>query len=84
MDYPDAKDWYVVGICQLPGSNDRFTMNGYITTGIPLDGYRQAARKDKFKALEGIVFLRTWCKDKGKGVATTISPAHLKGKEKYW
>ncbi len=34
------------------------------------------------KALK-VAFLRTWCKDKGKGVATTVPPKHLKGLEKY-
>ncbi len=29
------------------------------------------------------VLTRTWCKDKGKGVATTTPPKHLKGLEKY-
>ncbi len=63
--------------------NDRFTVNGFITTGIPLAGYRQASKKMRVDALKGISFLRTWCKDKGKGVATTVPPKHLKGLEKY-
>jgi hypothetical protein len=81
MDYPDAKDWYVAETSQV--LHDRFTVNGYITKGIPLQGYRQASRKDRIKALKGIAFLRTWCKDKGKGEATNIPPTHLKGKEGY-
>jgi hypothetical protein len=55
-------------------------VNGYITKGIPLQGYRQASRKDKIKALKGVAFLRTWCKDKGKGEATNVPPTHLKWK----
>jgi hypothetical protein len=59
-------------------------VNGFITTRIPLAGYRQASKKVTVDALKGISFLRTWCKDKGKGVATTIiPPEHLKGLEKY-
>ncbi len=80
-DYPDAKDWYVAEICLV--LSDRFTVNGFITTGIPLAGYAQATKGERVKALKGITFLRTWCKDKGKGIATTIPPVHLKGKEKY-
>jgi transposase InsO family protein len=81
MDYPDAKDWYVAEISQvLP---DRFTVNGYITKAIPLKGYKQASRKERIKALKGVAFLRTWCKDKGKGEATNVPPTHLKGKEAY-
>jgi hypothetical protein len=82
-DYPDTKDWYVAEICQV--LSDRFTVNGFITTGIPLAGYARPARGERVRALKGIAFLRTWYKDKGKGkgIATTIPPAHLKGKEKY-
>ncbi len=46
-------------------------------------GYAGATRAERTRALRGISFMRTWCKDKGKGMATTIPPAHLKGKEKY-
>ncbi len=80
-DYPDAKDWYAAEISQV--LSDRFTVNGFITTGIPLAGYARATRGERVGALKGVTFLRTWCKDKGKGIATTIPPAHLKGKEKY-
>jgi hypothetical protein len=80
-DYPDAKDWYVAEICQV--LSDRFTVNGFITTGLPLVGYARATKGERVKALKGIAFLRTWCKDKGKGIATTVPPTHLKGKEKY-
>jgi hypothetical protein len=80
-DYPDAKDWYVAEICQV--LSDRFTVNGFITTGLPLAGYARATKGERVKALKRITFLRTWCKDKGKGIATTVPPAHLKGKEKY-
>jgi hypothetical protein len=58
-------------------------VNGFTTTGIPLTGYAQGTKGERVKALKGITFLRTWCKDKGKGIATTVPPAHLKGKEKY-
>jgi hypothetical protein len=78
MDY-DAKDWYVAEISQV--LHDRFTVNGYITKGIPLQGCKQASRKDMIKALKGVAFLRTWCKDKGKGEATNVPPTYLKGKE---
>jgi hypothetical protein len=61
---------------------DHFT-EGYITAGIPLQGYRQASRRDIIEALKGISFLRTWCKDKGKGEASNIPPTHLKGRESY-
>jgi hypothetical protein len=44
-------------------------------------GYARAIRGKRVRALKGITFLRTWCKDKGKGIATTIPPTHLKGKE---
>jgi hypothetical protein len=80
MDYPDAKDWYVVEVTQVLG--DRFTVNGFTTNGAPLEGYRTASRKDRVQALQGISFQRTWCKDKGKGEGTIIPPAHLKGREK--
>jgi hypothetical protein len=72
LDYPDSKDWYVAEISQV--LSDRFTVNGFITTGTPLDGYRQESRKARIDALKGIAFLRTWCKDEGKGIATTASP----------
>jgi hypothetical protein len=81
MDYTDAKDWYVAEVAQVLG--DRFTVNGFTTTGTPLAGYRTASRKDRVRALHGISFHRTWCTDKGKGEGTIIPPAHLKGKEKY-
>jgi hypothetical protein len=81
MDYPDAKDWYVAEVAQVLG--DRFTVNGFTTTGAPLETYRTASRKDRVRALQGISFHRTWCKDKGKGEGTIIPPAHLKGREKY-
>ncbi len=38
--------------------------------------YRKATKNKKTKALH-------WCKDKGKGAATTVPPKHLKGLEKY-
>jgi hypothetical protein len=81
MDYTDAKDWYVAEVAQVLG--DRFTVNGFTTTGAPLAGYKTASRKDRVRALDGISFHRTWCKDKDKGEGTIISPAQLKGKEKY-
>jgi hypothetical protein len=81
MDYPDAKDWYVAEISQI--LHDRFTVNGYITKAIPLQGYKQASRKDRIKALKGVAFLRTWCKDNSKEEATNVPPTHLKGKEGY-
>ena len=80
-DFPDAKDWYVAEISQV--LSDRFTVNGYITMGLPLAGYARASKGERVKSLKGVTFLRTWCKDKGKGIATTVPPKHLKGKEKY-
>ena len=59
--------------------HDRFTVNGYITKAIPLQGYKQATRKERIKALKGVAFLRTWC----KGEATNVPPTHLKGMEGY-
>jgi hypothetical protein len=38
LDYPECKDWYVVEISQV--LSDRFTVNGFITTGNPQAGYR--------------------------------------------
>jgi hypothetical protein len=58
-------------------------VNGFITIDTPLAGYRQASKKTRVDALKGIDFLRTWCKDKGKGIATTVTPKHLKGLENY-
>ncbi len=73
LDYPESKDWYVAEVCQL--LHDRFVVNGFITRDATMVGYRQALKK--------VAFLRTWCKDKGKGEATTVPPKHLKGLEKY-
>ena len=81
LDYPESRDWYVAEISQV--LHDRFTVNGFTTLEATLDGYRQASMKLRLKALKGVAFLRTWCKDKGKGVATTVPPKHLKGLEKY-
>jgi hypothetical protein len=79
MDYTDAKDWYVAEISQV--LHDRFTVKWLHHQGIPLQGYTQASLKDRIKALKGVAFLRTCCKDKGKGEATNVPPTHLKGKE---
>ncbi len=76
MDYADDKDWYVAEVAQV--LSDRFTVNGFTTTGAPLAGYKAASRKDRVRALHGISFHRTWCKDKGKGKGTIIPPAHLR------
>jgi hypothetical protein len=81
MDNSDAKDCYVAEVAQV--LDDRFTVNGFNPTGAPLAGYKAASRKDRVRALQGITFHRTWCKDKGKGEGTIISPAHLKGRKKY-
>jgi hypothetical protein len=81
LDYPESRDWYVAEISQV--LHDRFTVNGFITREATLDGYSQASKKLRLEALKGVAFLRTWCKDKGKGVATTIPPKHLKGLEGY-
>ncbi len=81
LDYPESKDLYVAEVSQV--LHDRFTVNGFITIDAPLVDYRQASKKTRVGALKGIAFLRTWCKDKGKGIATTIPPKHLKGLEKY-
>jgi hypothetical protein len=81
LDYPESRDWYVAEISQV--LHDRFTVNGYITNESTLEGYRLASKKLRLEALKGVTFLRTWCKDKGKGIATTIPPKHLKGLEKY-
>jgi hypothetical protein len=48
---------------------------------MPLAGYARATKGERIKALKGINLLRTWCKDKGKDIATTVPPAHLKGKK---
>ncbi len=57
LDYPESKDWYVAEISQV--LNDRFTVNGFITLGAPLNEYRQASKKMRMDALKGIAFLRT-------------------------
>jgi hypothetical protein len=82
----DGSSWcqglvYIIAeICQV--LSDRFTVNGYITTGIPLQGYRQATTKERTKDRKG---MGLGAKIKaGRGVATTIPPPHLKGKEKYF
>ena len=63
--------------------HDRFTVNGFITRETTLDGYGKASKKLRLEAIKRVTFHRTWCKDKGKGAATTIPPKHLKGLEKY-
>jgi hypothetical protein len=63
--------------------HDLFVVNGFITLEATMDGYRQASKKLRLEALKKVAFLRTWCKDKGKGVATMVPPKHLKGVEKY-
>jgi hypothetical protein len=63
--------------------HDRFTVNGFITREAALVGYRQASKKLRLEALKGVAFLRTWCKDKGEGVATAVPPKYLKGLEMY-
>jgi hypothetical protein len=55
LDYPESKDWYAAEISQV--LSDRFTVNGFITTGTPLEGYTQASRKTRMDALKGISFL---------------------------
>ncbi len=81
LDYPESKDWYVAEVIQL--LHDRFVVNGFITREATIVGYRQASKKLRLEALKKVAFLRTWCKDKGKGEATTAPPKHLKGLEKY-
>jgi hypothetical protein len=81
LDYPESRDWYVAEISQL--LHDRFVVNGFITLEATMDGYRQASKKLRLEALKKVAFLRTWCKDKGKGVVTTVPPKHLKGLEMY-
>ena len=70
-----AQSWHP-GDPALPG-------NRYTTADIPLAGYQRASRKVRAEALKRAAFLRTWCKDKGKGEATNVPPTHLKGKEAY-
>ena len=81
LDYPESKDWYVAEVSQL--LHDRFVVNGFITREATMTGYRQASKKQRLEALKKVAFLRTWCKDKGKGEATTVPPKHLKGLEKH-
>ncbi len=50
MDYTDAKDWYVAEVVQV--LSDRFTVNGFTTTGAPLTGYKAASRNGQ--VLRGI------------------------------
>ena len=72
LDYPESKDWYVAEDSQL--LLDRFVVNGFITREATMVGYRQASKKRRVDALKKVAFLRTWCKDKGKGEATTDPP----------
>ncbi len=58
-------------------------VNDFITREATMVGYRQASKKLRLESLKKVAFLRTWCKDKGKGEATTVPPKHLKGLEKY-
>jgi hypothetical protein len=81
LDYPESRDWYVAEVSQL--LHDRFVVNGFITREATMVGYRQASKKLRQEALKKVAFLRTWCKDKGKGEATTVPPKHLQGLEKY-
>ncbi len=71
MDYTDAKDWYVAEVAQV--LSDRFTVNGFTTTGAPLAGYRTASRKDRVRVLHGISFHRTWCKVRARSSRRHIS-----------
>ncbi len=81
LDYPESRDWYVAEISQV--LHDRFVVNGFITLEATMERYRQASKKLRLEALNKVAFLRIWCKDKGKGAATTVPPKHLKGLEKY-
>jgi hypothetical protein len=65
LDYPESKDWYVAEISQV--LHDRFTMNGFITIGVRLDGYRQASKKMRVEAPKGSSFLGLGARTKAKG-----------------
>ena len=55
LDYPESKDWYVAEVSQV--LHDRFTVNGFITIGAPLVGYRQASKKTRVDALKLTAFI---------------------------
>ena len=80
-DFPESTDWYIAEIAKV--LNDRFVVNGYITEGAPLANYKAKSWRAKKANLEGLTFHRTWCVNQGRGKATIIPPAHLKGQQDY-
>jgi hypothetical protein len=79
MDYPDAKDWYVAEVAQVLG--DHFTVNGFTTTGAPLETYRTASRKDRVRALQGISSTGLGARTKAK-VKEPSSRQHISKEER--
>ena len=58
-------------------------MNGYITEGASIANYKAKSWRARKANLEGLTFHRTWCVNQGRGKATIIPPAHLKGQQDY-
>jgi hypothetical protein len=80
-DFPESTDWYLAEIAKV--LNDRFVVNGYITEGAPLANYKAKSWRARKANLEKLTFHRTWCVNQGRGKATIIPPAHLKGQQDY-
>ncbi len=58
-------------------------VNDYITEGAPLANYKAKSWRARKINLEGLAFHRTWCVNQGRGKATIIPQAHLKGQQDY-
>ncbi len=81
-DFPESLDWYAAEIAKV--LNDRFVVNGYITEGAPLiANYKAKSWRARKANLEALTFHRTWCVNQGRGKATIIPPAQLKGRQDY-
>ncbi len=80
-DFPELRDWYTAEIAKV--LNDRFVMNGHTTEGAPLANYKAKSWRARKVNLEGLTFHRTWYVNQGRGKATFIPPAHIKGQQDY-
>ncbi len=58
-------------------------VHGYITEGASLANYKAKSWRARKANLERLTFHRTWCVNQGRGKATIIPPAHLKGQQDY-
>ncbi len=80
-DFTESTDWCIAEIAKV--LNDRFVVNGYIIEGASLANYKAKSWRARKINLEGLTFHRTWCVNQGRGKATIIPPAHLKGQQDY-